>query len=109
MGGGIKENDWKLLCAKLPGWQEAYIGKLLDSYADLLDTDVGAANRFWELDERIKRDKRSSGVAIYGLSRSNAVTNILDLLADDVIGFEDLEGFSDKVRDAASFATRFEE
>lgn len=108
MGAGIKERDWKLLRTKLPKWQEAYIGKLLDGYADLLGTDAGAADRFWELDERIKRDRSSSGVAIYGLSRSNAMTNILNLLADGVIGLEDLEGFSDEVLDAARFATRFE-
>lgn len=36
------------------------------------------------------------------------MTNILNLLADGVIGLEDLEGFSDEVLDAARFATHFE-
>ncbi|WP_283171182.1 multidrug transporter [Curtanaerobium respiraculi] len=97
----IKESDWKLLNKNLPGWQEAHMEKLLKGYKELLCMDEGAAERFWELDDRMKRNKRSAGVIVRGLSRSNALANIISLLGDEVIAVEDLYGFSGEVLEAA--------
>lgn len=103
MRKAIKESDWKLLRKRLPEWQEEHMEKLLKGYAELLDADISASDRFWKLSEHMERDKRSAGVVIRDLSRSNAVANILNLLDDGVIGMEDLSGFSDEVLNAAKW------
>jgi hypothetical protein len=28
----VNEKDWKLFRSRLPGWQEAYMGKLIEEY-----------------------------------------------------------------------------
>lgn len=97
----IKESDWKLLNKSLPGWQEAHMEKLLKGYKELLAAAGSAAARFWELDDRMKRDKRSAGIIVRGLSRSNALANIMSLPDDGVIAFAGLYGFSDQVLEVA--------
>lgn len=95
----IKESDWKLFRQKLPGWQEAYMEKLLEGYAELIASDGAASYRFWELDKLIKQDKKNSGVIIVGLSRSQAINQIVGLIEDGVITLDDLDEFSDETRE----------
>ena len=60
----ISKQDWLLYRKKIGEWQEAYMEKLLLEYAELLRKESLASERFWELDKRIKNDKRSRGVVI---------------------------------------------
>ncbi len=94
----VKESDWKLFRSRLPGWQEAYMEKLNQEYIDLLSGPGSAAEKFWALDERLKKDRRSVGV-IAEMRRSMMNINIMNLLADGVITSKDLEGFSEELRD----------
>ncbi len=57
---------------------------------------------FWKLEERIKRDKKHSGV-ILEMRKSNMIYAILDLLRDGVIKMEDLEEFSDELKEQVQF------
>ena len=34
MMGDVNESDWKLFRRKLPEWQEAYMGKLVEEYKE---------------------------------------------------------------------------
>lgn len=95
----IKESDWKLFRQKLPGWQEAYMQKLLEGYAELIASDGTASYKFWELDKLIKQDKKSTGVIIVGLSRSKAINHLASLVEDGVITLDDLDEFSDETRE----------
>lgn len=95
----IKESDWKLLKKMLPDWQEAYMEKLLEGYADVIASQGVASERFWELDRRLKEDKKNTGVIIYDLRRSNAIDGIISLIDDGVITFDDLKDFSDGTKD----------
>lgn len=99
------ESDWKLLREKLPEWQEAYMDRLNREYAALLAGSGKASDKFWELEKRINADKQHIGVAAR-TSRSNMYRNILSLLAEGVITLEDLEEFSEDLRERAAFAMR---
>jgi len=95
---GFTEKDWKLFRKKIAGWQEAYMDKLNRSYIDLLSEDKEASEKFWDLSERIAKDKKRTGVQLE-MSRSKLIINIVSLLVDEVISFEDLEEFSDDLQE----------
>ena len=101
----INEADWKLFRSKLPGWQEAYMARLNKEYIDLLTGPGTASDKFWELEKRIRQDKKAIGVTIR-MSRTYMDLNILSLIANGVIGLDDLEGFSDDLREKMSFIMR---
>lgn len=66
------KSDWKLFRKRIGGWQEAYMGRLVQEYIQLLNSNQAASKKFWELNTRIKRDKRHPGVLI-DLRRSSTV------------------------------------
>lgn len=89
----ITERDWKIFRKKIPDWQETYIERLVTEYITLLQSDKKASGKFWELEKRIKEDKKSPGVII-DIRRSTAINNIVNLVLDDAISMDDLEEFS---------------
>ena len=95
----FSEKDWKLFRKKLPDWQEAYMERLCKEYIDLRSSDIDAADRFWELEKRIKADRKQTGV-IAIMSRSEMIFNIANLVNDGAISMDDLEEFSDDVKGA---------
>ena len=103
----FKETDWKLFRKKLPGWQEAYMERLCKEYIDLLSSDTNASDRFWELEKRIKDDRKKTGV-IATMSRSKMILNIADLVYDGTISMDELEEFSDDVKTAVRMLLRME-
>ncbi|ACV21564.1 Uncharacterised protein [Slackia heliotrinireducens] len=94
-----KESDWKLLRKNLPDWQEACMDKLLKEYAQIIAKDSLPSERWWELEKRVRKDKRNSGVIVEGLSRSKLLSILQNLYADGVIGDEDLKEFSDELQE----------
>lgn len=49
----ITKRDWKLFRTKLLGWQEAYMGRLVREYQELLRGPEYTSDKFWELGKRI--------------------------------------------------------
>lgn len=94
----VKEKDWKLFCKMLPLWQEAHMDKLNQEYIRILRGEGNASDKFWELEERIYRDKKSVGV-VADMRRSKMYTNLVSLLLNGIIQEEDLDGFSDELVD----------
>lgn len=88
------EKDWKLFRSQIGTWQEKYMERLNKEYIELLSQDKLASDKFWELEKRIKKDKRSKGVLI-DMRRSTMIFNVLDLITDEVITLDDLNEFSD--------------
>ncbi len=84
--GNANESDWKLFRKKLPLWQEAYMERLNREYISLLSGPGSAADKFWELDKRMKEDKQSTGV-VADMRRSMMDINIMNLLVGGVIGY----------------------
>lgn len=92
----VNEKDWKLFRKKLPGWQEAYMTKLVEEYAQLLNSDVKASEKFWELDKRIRKNRKEVGV-ICEMRRSILEDNLACLVLEGAITMDDLDGFSDEM------------
>ena len=93
----VLEKDWKLFRKRLPEWQKRHMQSLLDEYAAIIAGDGDAAAKFWELEERLKKDVRHVGVQAE-MSRSRMVLNLMCLLHEEVITMSDLDGFSDEVK-----------
>ncbi len=74
------------------------MGRLCDEYIELLSGDGDPSERFWQLDKRIRSDKRNPGVQLQ-MTRTNFIYNIIALINNDVIGIEDLEDFSDELKE----------
>lgn len=72
--------------------------KLNQEYIMILSGAGDPSDKFWQLDKRIKEDKRSPGVQLR-VSRSNLIWNIIALINDSVISFDDLEEFSDELQE----------
>ena len=51
----VSKSDWKLFRARIGGQQEAYMERLVKEYMDLLDGAENASDKFWKLEERIKK------------------------------------------------------
>lgn len=101
----ISERDWKIFRKNIPNWQEAYMERLTKEYIMLLQSDKVASSKFWELEKRIKQDKKSPGVIIE-MRRSTAINNIVSLVADEVISLDDLEEFSDDLKETVNYMVR---
>ena len=95
----ITEKDWKLFRKMLPDWQERYMEKLIKEYETILVSDADASDKFWKLEKRIRKDKKKSGVCVTDMSRSQMFANIMELLDEKAITLDDLEGFSDSLRE----------
>ena len=95
----ISKVDWKLFCERVPGWQEQYMEKLNKEYIDLLSSVGNASDHFWELEKRIKQDKKHPGVLIE-LRKSTAIWDIAFFVRDGVITMDELDGFSEDLIDA---------
>jgi len=73
--------------------------QLTKEYISLLSSNEKASNRFWELEKRIKQDKKHPGVLIE-IRRSTAIWDIAYFVRDEVITMDDLQGFSEDLIDA---------
>ena len=57
---------------------------------------------FWELEERIKKDKKHPGVMLE-LSKENMIFDIVALINRDVITVVDLKDFSDELKEYVNY------
>ena len=98
----ISEKDWRVFRANLPMWQERHMGELVRSYKELLDGSEKASEKFWALEERIRKDKRHSGV-VATVSRSNMMHILLELRRDGIISDEEMTKFSEEVQSTIAY------
>ena len=75
----ISKTDWKLFCKKVPEWQEQFMERLIKEYIEMLSSPGNASDHFWELEERIKSDKKHPGVLLR-MDKSEAIWDIAILL-----------------------------
>lgn len=95
----ISKSDWKLYRERVSDWQEHYMERLVKEYIKLLSSSGNASDHFWELEKRIKKDKKHPGVMIE-LRKSDALWDIAMFVNKKVITMNDLEGFSEDLIDA---------
>lgn len=102
VGYSVSKLDWKLFRERISGWQEAYMEKLCGEYIALLSGDGNASEKFWALDERIKKDKRDKGVRIR-MEKQNVPYDIVSLIVEGAITQDDIADFSDELRERVSY------
>jgi hypothetical protein len=95
----ISKRDWKLFQERLPEWQEHYMERLTKEYIELLSSSGNASDHFWELEKRIKKDKKNPGVLLE-VSKSEALWDIAAFVRRKIITMDELEGFSVDLIDA---------
>lgn len=98
----VSKKDWKLYREKLPGWQESYMEKLITSYVKYLESKEPASTKFWELEKKIKRDRKNPGV-LMELSKQDMPFDLIRLIHEDVITVDDLDDFSDELKETVKF------
>ena len=98
------EKDWKLFRKKMPDWQENYMDRLNQEYLALLTGEGKPSDKFWALSDRLKNDKKHKGV-IARMSRSEMFFNIVSLINEGAIEFDDLKDFSQDLQDSVSAFT----
>lgn len=76
--------------------------RLVKEYMDLLDGAENASDKFWKLEERIKKDKKHPGVMLE-LSKGNMIFDIVALINSDVIITADLADFSAELKESVDF------
>ena len=95
----ISKADWKLFRERIVDWQESYMEKLTKEYVKLLTSPGNASDHFWELEKRIKQDKKHPGVLLE-MNKGDAIWDIAVLIKKKVIKMDDLEGFSEELIEA---------
>lgn len=96
----ISKSDWKRYREKIADWQESYMDRLNKEYIALLSSKEGnPSDRFWKLEQRIKKDRKHPGVTIE-MRKSSAFFDIANLISLKVITFDDLADFSDTLKEA---------
>lgn len=103
----VKESDWKLFRKRLPDWQESYMDHLTREYTQILSGEGLSSDKFWELDKRIRADKKRVGV-VAEMRRSQMFFNLISLINDGAITEKDLEGFSDELVETVKYLTAAE-
>ena len=98
----VSKSDWKLFRTHIAKWQEYYMEGLMQEYVELLSGEENASEKFWKLEERIKRDKKHPGVLIE-LRKSNMIYDIFSLINLDVITTSDLDEFSEELKEGVNF------
>ena len=78
------------------------MGRLIKEYVELLNGDGDASDKFWELEKLIKKDKHHPGVLIE-LHKQDLPIDLLQLINLGVITVDDLEGFSEDLKDTVNF------
>ena len=76
--------------------------RLVQEYIQLLSSDQAASDKFWALEKRIRKDKEERGVTIM-LQKSEAITDIAYMVNDGTITMDDLDGFSNDLKEAVKF------
>lgn len=76
--------------------------RLVTDYITFLQSDKAASTKFWELEKCIKQDKKCPGVLIE-MRRSTAINSIISLVFDGVISLDDLEEFSDDLKETVKY------
>ena len=89
----ISKKDWKLYRERLPEWQEHFMERLTKEYIELLSAPGNASDHFWELEGRIRKDKKNPGVLL-NVTKSNAIWDIAVFVGRGIITMDELDGFS---------------
>lgn len=98
----VSKQDWKLFRERIGAWQESYMEKLNNEYIELLTGKGAPSEKFWKLEKRIEKDKSNKGVLIR-MNKQDMPFDLVCLIKDGVIGFNDIEDFSSNLQETIKF------
>ena len=96
------KSDWKLFRSRIGEWQENYMERLVKEYIQLLNSSEDASDKFWKLEERIKKDRKHPGV-ILEMRKSDMFYDIVALINNGVITEKYLDGFNNDLNEIVGF------
>ena len=109
VGGGEPGAVRLIYALSLNSWSKASMlqidpapSQALFRYAELLDGDASASEKFWALDKRIRADRQSLGVRVIEKGRSKLQNILTGLIIEHVISVDDLQDFSEELRESTS-------
>lgn len=94
----ISKKDWMLFRERIGVWQKSYMERLAQEDIQILSSEKAGSQKFWELEERLRADKKSPGVQLR-LSKGNVPSDLAGLVSAGVISWEALDGFSEELKD----------
>ncbi len=94
----ISKKDWMLFRERIGVWQESYMERLAQEDIQILSSEKAGSQKFWELEKRLRADKKSPGVQLR-LSKGNVPSDLAGLVSAGVISWEALDGFSEELKD----------
>lgn len=95
------ESDWKHFRAQVPVWRERYLaGRNAEAARRLMDGARTPTERFWEVEEQMRKDVRCLRDCFDGHSRSRMREHLLRMLGRGVITAMDLDKFSPELRES---------
>ena len=59
------ESDWKLFRKRIPVWQERYMGRLMEEYRAILDSEKLSTEKIRTLEKRLRQTNCLPGL-VYG-------------------------------------------
>ena len=80
--------------------------RLTEDYSEILNSDSPSSDKFWTLEKRLREDKRRCGVRAE-VRRSLLMVNIFSLLNEGAICLNDLDEFSDELKNAVKMHLEF--
>ncbi len=78
------------------------MNELNRKYIMLLSNSRAPSEKFWELERQVNEDKNKAGVQL-AMRRSAMLDNIVNLINDGAIALEDLDDFSDELKETLHF------
>jgi hypothetical protein len=94
------EKDWKAFRKLAPILRERYLrGRIEELAAILADGDRSPTERFWDLEEQVGEIATALRACLDGHSRSRMRQFIIQMLAVGMMTCEDLDAFSEELRE----------
>jgi hypothetical protein len=95
-----QESDWKTFRKRVPEWRERYLEERNREIIGILSEEGKTpTERFWDAEERIKKEARILVDCLDGHSRSKMAWYLMLMHRYGLIRDEDLEEFSEALRE----------
>ena len=102
----VNEKDWKLFRSKIEEWNERYFNKVNQEYINILKGDESETTKYWKLRDKLKENKKDAIFQIE-MRRSYLHINMINLMVDEIITKDDLEGFSEEFIEDILFVSQY--
>lgn len=98
----ITNSDWKKYREKNWHLARKLYGEIVKGICWFSENGWAGVKRFWELEKRIKQDKKCPGVLITDMRKSSAIYDIAALVREEIISIKELDDFSDDLQEAVN-------